>query len=98
MVIRAGYFLKRALRNMRQSPVLSLASIGTVAVSLALVAFFVIAVLNVQQLTSSWGKELMIVAYLDDVPDFENLLGPPFHRDTDHGPCHFLQGAESCRV
>ena len=69
MVMRFGYFLKRALRNMRQSPVLSLASVGTVAVSLALVAFFVIAVLNVQQLTSTWGKELMIVAYLDDVPD-----------------------------
>lgn len=69
MVLRAGYFIKRALRNMRQSPVLSLASIGTVAVALALLAFFAIAVLNVQQLTASWGKELMIVAYLDDVPE-----------------------------
>jgi len=68
MVIRAGYFFKRALRNMRQSPVLSLASVGTVAVALALLAFFAIAVLNVQQLTASWGKELMITAYLDDVP------------------------------
>lgn len=69
MVLRAGYFLKRALRNMRQSPVLSLASVATVAVALALLAFFVIAVLNVQQLTASWGKTLAIVAYLDDVPD-----------------------------
>ena len=66
---RIGYFLKRALRNMRQSPVLSLASIGTVAVALALLAFFAIAVLNVQQLTASWGENLAIVAYLDDVPD-----------------------------
>ena len=69
MVLRTGYFLKRALRNMRQSPVLSLAAVGTVAVALALVAFFAIAVLNVQQLTNSWGKELIIVAYLDDVPE-----------------------------
>lgn len=75
MVFRAGYFVKRALRNMRQSPVLSLASIGTVAVALALVAFFAIAVLNVQQLTNSWGKELMIVAYLDDVPEEKVIKG-----------------------
>jgi cell division transport system permease protein len=69
MIVRTGYFLRRALRNMRQSPVLSLASIGTVAVALALLAFFAIAVLNVQQLTASWGENLAIVAYLDDVPD-----------------------------
>ncbi|MGK2904873.1 MAG: cell division protein FtsX [Desulfuromonadales bacterium] len=69
MLLRTGYFLKRALRNMRQSPVLSLACIATVAVALALLAFFAIAVLNVQQLTASWGETLAIVAYLDDVPD-----------------------------
>ncbi|NOR50291.1 MAG: FtsX-like permease family protein [Desulfuromonadales bacterium] len=72
---RIGYFLRRALRNMRQSPVLSLASIGTVAVALALLAFFAIAVLNVQQLTASWGENLAIVAYLDDVPDNKVVKG-----------------------
>ncbi len=75
MILRAGYFLKRALRNMRQSPVLSLASIGTVAVALALLAFFAIAVLNVQQLTKSWGENLAVVAYLDDVPDEKTIDG-----------------------
>lgn len=69
MLLRTGYFLKRALRNMRQSPVLSLASVGTVAVALALLAFFTIAVLNVQQLTASWNDDLAIIVYLDDVPD-----------------------------
>ncbi len=68
MLHRFGYFIKRALRNMLQSPVLSLAAIATVAVALALLAFFAIAVLNVQQLTASWGENLAIVAYLDDVP------------------------------
>jgi len=75
MVLRAGYFLKRALRNMRQSPVLSLASVGTVAVALALLAFFAITVLNVQQLTASWGETLTIVAYLDDVPGEQTING-----------------------
>jgi cell division transport system permease protein len=75
MLFRSGYFLKRALRNMRQSPVLSLASVGTVAVALALLAFFAIAVLNVQQLTVSWGENLAVVAYLDDVPEQKVVNG-----------------------
>jgi cell division transport system permease protein len=75
MLLRGGYFLKRALRNMRQSPVLSLASIGTVAVALALLAFFAIAVLNVQQLTTSWGENLAVVAYFDDVPETQIING-----------------------
>lgn len=69
MVGRFGYHLRRALRNMRQSPVLTLASVATVAVSLALLAFFALAVLNVQQLTSVWGEEMAIVAYLDNPPE-----------------------------
>jgi cell division transport system permease protein len=69
MLFRSGYFLKRAVLNMRQSPVLSLASIGTVAIALALLAFFAIAVLNVQQLTASWGEHLTVVAYLEEVPE-----------------------------
>lgn len=73
MILRTGYFLQRALRNMRQSPVLSLASVGTVAVALALLAFFAIAVLNVQQLTTSWGENLAVVAYLEQVPEEAEL-------------------------
>jgi len=75
MLFRSGYFLKRALRNMRQSPVLSLASVGTVAVALALLAFFAIAVINVQQLTASWGENLAVVAYLEDVPEQKVVNG-----------------------
>ncbi|MBW2689533.1 MAG: ABC transporter permease [Deltaproteobacteria bacterium] len=84
MVSRIVYFLKRALRNMWQSPVLSLASIGTVAVALALLAFFTIAVLNVQQLTASWGENLAIVVYLDDVPEEKIVKG--WVKDIDSYP------------
>ena len=75
MILRGGYFFRRALRNMQQSPVLSLASVGTIAVALALLAFFAIAVLNVQQLTASWGESLAIVAYLDEVPGDSVIKG-----------------------
>ncbi|MEN8687288.1 MAG: permease-like cell division protein FtsX [Desulfuromonadales bacterium] len=73
--LRGGYFFRRALRNMQQSPVLSLASVGTIAVALALLAFFAIAVLNVQQLTASWGESLAIVAYLDEIPGDSIIKG-----------------------
>jgi len=92
MILRGGYFFRRALRNMRQSPVLSLASVGTIAVALALLAFFAIAVLNVQQLTASWGETLTIIAYLDEVPEDGVVEG--WIRDIEQYPevakVHFI--------
>jgi cell division transport system permease protein len=69
MIGQTFYFLQRALRNMRNSPVLSAASVLTVGIALALLAFFAIAVLNVQRLTASWSAELAIVAYFEQPPD-----------------------------
>jgi cell division transport system permease protein len=69
MIGQTIYFLRRALRNMMHSPVLSAASVFTVGVALALLAFFAIAVLNVQRLTTSWSAELAIVAYLEQPPN-----------------------------
>ena len=58
---------------MRQSPFLSTAAIATVAVSLTILAFFAIVVLNVQKLTSHWSKEVQIVAYMNQAPDQSQL-------------------------
>ena len=58
---------------MRQSPVLCTATIGTVTVSLCLLAFFAIIVLNVQEMTQHWSREVQVVAYLDDVPTESRL-------------------------
>jgi len=70
---RPAYMLLRALRNMRQSPVLCGAAIGTVAVSLTILAFFVLIVINVQQLTSHWSREIQVTAYLDRIPEERRL-------------------------
>lgn len=53
---------------MRQSPILCTATIGTVTVSLCILAFFAIIVLNVQEMTQHWSREVQVVAYIDDVP------------------------------
>jgi cell division transport system permease protein len=44
-----------------------------VGVALALLAFFAIAVLNVQRLSESWTADLAIIAYLDQPPDGTTL-------------------------
>ncbi len=72
---RLIYFIRRALRNMRQCPFLCSVAIGTAAVALTIIAFFAIVVLNVQLLTEHWSRQVEIVAYLDAVPDAKSLQG-----------------------
>jgi len=67
------YFLLRALRNMRQSPFLCVAAVGTVTVSLVILAFFALIVINVQQLTRHWSRDVQVVAYFDKTPDSKSL-------------------------
>lgn len=67
------YMVRRALRNMRQSPMLCAAAVGTMTVSLLLVAFFALIVLNVQRLTTEWSREIQVLVYLDQVPEERQL-------------------------
>ncbi len=73
MLERLLLMIHRALRNIRQSPVLCGAAVGTVAVSLSILAFFGVLVINLQQLTGHWSREVQVVAYLDQVPGEERL-------------------------
>jgi cell division transport system permease protein len=70
---RSGYFVRRALRNMRQNPVLCSAAVGTVAVALTILAFFAIIVLNVQKLTRHWSEDVQVVAFIDSLPEERQL-------------------------
>lgn len=65
--------IRRALRNMRQSPLLCAAAVGTVAVSLTILAFFAMMVVNIQEITRHWSKEIQVIAYLDTVPEEPRL-------------------------
>jgi len=65
---RLIYFFRRALRNMRQCPFLCSVAIGTAAVALTIIALFAMVVLNVQQLTERWSRQVEVVAFLDQVP------------------------------
>lgn len=68
MLETVRYFILRAIRNMRQWPLLCSASVLTMAVALATVATFFLVVVNVEQLAHSWTKEIQVVAYLEQPP------------------------------
>lgn len=62
------YFILRALRNMRQWPVLCSAAILTMAVALTTVATFFLVVINIQSLAHNWSEEVQVVAYFQTAP------------------------------
>lgn len=68
------YYIVRALRNMRQSPFLCAAAISTVMVALVILAFFALVVLNVEQLTRNWGREIQVTAYLEQALPEADIL------------------------
>jgi len=67
------YFIMRALRNMRQWPFLCSASILTMAIALATVATFFLVVVNIEQLTLRWTKEIQVIAYLEKAPKTQDI-------------------------
>lgn len=68
MLDRVRCLMRRVWRNLKQSPVLCTAAIGTVAVALTIIAFFGIVVLNVQQVTRQWSQDIQVTAYLEQSP------------------------------
>ena len=73
MLENVRYFFRRAVRNMRQWPLLCTAAILTMAVALATVATFFLVVVNIEQLASNWTREIQVVAYLEKAPSQREL-------------------------
>lgn len=67
MKIRTGeYFIREVLISLRRNNWMSVASIGTVAVSLFVLGVFLILVLNLNRLASSLESQVQISVYLQD--------------------------------
>lgn len=63
---RAWYFMREALVNARYSPVLTLVSVLTIAVSLMLVGLFGYILLNGYQVLDRVGEQMQLVVYFED--------------------------------
>jgi cell division transport system permease protein len=61
-----GYFLKRALENLRLNPLLSLVTLSTISISLLILGLFALIYVNLQQLLHHWSDEVHVTAYLSE--------------------------------
>jgi cell division transport system permease protein len=61
-----GYFLKKALENLRMNPFLSLVTLSTIAISMLILGLFALIYFNVQQFVQQWADELQVTAYLEE--------------------------------
>ena len=58
--------LGRALAGARQSPLIQLTAIGTIALSLLLVGVVELTAFNVRRLSAGWGADVQMTVYLED--------------------------------
>ena len=56
----------RGLEGARQSPLIQLVAIGTIALSLLLVGVVELTALNVRRLSAGWGSDVQMTVYLED--------------------------------
>ncbi|NIQ93890.1 MAG: ABC transporter permease [Desulfuromonadales bacterium] len=68
MFERLRYYIGRVVANMRQTPVLTGATILTITVSLSIVALFTLVAINIERLGEAWSSEVQVVAYLQEPP------------------------------
>lgn len=60
-----GYGLREALRSLRRNGLMTLATVGTVAISLFILGGFMLLVMNINQVTSMIESQLEVVAFMD---------------------------------
>ncbi|MBW1980313.1 MAG: ABC transporter permease [Deltaproteobacteria bacterium] len=61
-----GYFIRKALENLRLKPFLSLVTLSTITLSLMILGLFGLVYLNLQHFLHNWGSRLQVTAYLHD--------------------------------
>ncbi len=62
----AFYFIRRALRDIKDNGLTHLLSIGTIAISFFLFASFLLVSINFDSFLQAWEKKVQIVLYLKD--------------------------------
>lgn len=60
------YFLATAWNALKESPGLSLLTVGTIATALVVVGAYIAALQNVENLALTWGRAAAVSVYLDD--------------------------------
>jgi cell division transport system permease protein len=62
---RAGFFLVRALTNIRQNVFVNVVTIGTITLALLIVSLFLLIFVNLENAAESWSERVQVTVYFD---------------------------------
>lgn len=69
---RLGYFISRALTNIRQNVFVNVVTIGTITLALLIVALFLLVFVNLENAADNWSERVQVTAYFDhELPQLE---------------------------
>lgn len=60
-----GYFLSRAIGNMRQNMAVNLLTIGTITLALLILSLFLLVYVNLEGVVEDWSSRVQVTAYFD---------------------------------
>lgn len=62
---RAGFFLSRAVTNIRQNVFVNVITIGTITLALLIVSLFLLVFVNLEDAAESWSERVQVTVYFD---------------------------------
>jgi cell division transport system permease protein len=62
---RAGFFLSRAITNIRQNVFVNVVTIGTITLALLIVSLFLIVFVNLESAAENWSERVQVTVYFD---------------------------------
>jgi len=62
---RAGFFLGRALTNIRQNVFVNVVTIGTITLALLIVSLFLLVFVNLEGAAENWSERVQVTVYFD---------------------------------
>lgn len=62
---RAGFFLSRALVNIRQNVFVNVVTIGTITLALLIVSLFLLVFVNLESAAENWSERVQVTVYFD---------------------------------
>lgn len=62
---RAGFFLSRAITNIRQNVFVNVVTIGTITLALLIVSLFLLIFVNLESAAENWSERVQVTVYFD---------------------------------
>lgn len=62
---RMGYFFSRAIANLRQNLLVSALTVGTISLSLLIIALFLLVYVNLEKVAETWSEKVQLTAFFD---------------------------------